>query len=125
MTDIQIKKVGGAFQVYNKYTGKNIGKPIYHLEDAIQMRDFQDKTSDTYEGGESMDYGKSVGGQLGYNPSKQPVANAGKVGSKPSEGSKANAKSGMEFSTQKQKGMPNRSYSVSVVNKAVAKIGGR
>ena len=43
MTDIQVKKVGGFFQVYNKYTGKRIGRPIEHLEDAVRARDFQDK----------------------------------------------------------------------------------
>ena len=124
MTDIQIKKVQGAFQVYNKYTGKKIGRPIYNLEDAQRARDFQDKTSDMYEGGEYMNYGKVIGGQLGYNPSKQPVSNAGKVDSQPENATKKreNIAKGV---TMKQKGMPNRSYSVNVVNKAVAKMGGR
>ena len=124
MTDIQIKKYQGGFRVYNKYTGKWIGKPIEHMEDAIKARDFQDITSDKYEGGEHMDYGKVVGGQLGYKPSKQPVAHTEKVGDKPSQASKVRSVAGMGFTTMKQKGMPNRSYSVSVVNKAVAKMGG-
>lgn len=124
MSDIQIKKYQGAFVVYNKYTGKRIGRPIYNLEDAQRARDFQDKTSDMYEGGEHMNYGKVVGAQLGYSPSKQPVAHAGKVGDKPSEASKVKSSAGMAFTTMKQKGKPNRSYSVTVVDKARSKMGG-
>lgn len=124
MSDIQIRKYQGAFVVYNKNTGKRIGRPIYSLEDAQNARDFQDKTSDTYEGGESMDYGKSVGGSLTYSPSKQPVKNAGKVDSKPENASKVTT-SIPEGTKMKQKGSPTRSYGVSAIDKARSKIGGR
>ena len=71
-----------------------------------------------------MNYGKVIGGQLGYNPSKQPVSNAGKVGDKPENAEKKRSSAGMAYTTMKQKGQPNRSYPVSIVNKAVAKMGG-
>lgn len=71
------------------------------------------------------DLGSRVAQALGEGrPSKQPVTNAGKVGSEPSNSNAIKSRDGMASWKQRQKGTPNRSYPVEVVNKARAKMGG-
>lgn len=67
--------------------------------------------------------GKQVGSQLKYAPSKQPVANTQKVGDKPKDANKVRSSAGMAFTRMVQKGNPNRSYPVEVIDKAKARIG--
>lgn len=67
---------------------------------------------------------QQVANALSDSPAQQPVTNAGKVDSEPENGEKANSKAGTTSGYKaKQKGNPNRSYTVSVINKAKAKIG--
>ena len=74
--------------------------------------------------GDNNSLGYRIGQALSGVISKQPVANAGKVDDKPAEASKERKEVAKGY-TAKQKGQPNRSYPVQVVNKAIAKMGGR
>ena len=73
--------------------------------------------------GDENSLGYRIGQALNGKISKQPVANAGHVDSKPEEASKVRKEVAKGYKAQ-QKGKPNRSYPVAVVNKAIAKMGG-
>jgi len=73
--------------------------------------------------GDNNSLGYRIGQALNGVVSKQPVANAGHVDSEPAEATKER-KGVAKGYTAKQKGQPNRSYPVTVVNKAIAKMGG-
>lgn len=68
--------------------------------------------------------GSRVAAALGYNPSKQQVANVQKSGSQPANATKQRETIPAGSYMKQRAGNPNRSYPVSVVNKARAKMGG-
>jgi hypothetical protein len=74
--------------------------------------------------GDENTLGYRVGQALNGQISKQPVKNAGKVDKQPAEASKTREAVAKGY-TAGQKGKFNRSYPVNVVNKAIAKMGGR
>ena len=73
--------------------------------------------------GDNNSLGYRVGQALNGKISKQPVANAGKVDKEPANATKERKEVAKGY-TAKQKGQPNRSYPVEVVNKAISKMGG-